>query len=156
VHQLDRDQPIYHVATMQERMDAANSPRHFDAWLLVLFAALALGLAAIGLYGIMSYAVANRAREIGIRIALGAKPGDVVMMILGRGMRLAVAGIALGIVVSTVLAQSLRSLIFGVTPTDPLTYAAAAAFLTLTAMAACCIPAVRAVSIEPMQALRTE
>ena len=93
VRQMDKDQPIYHVATMQDRVDAANSPRHFDAWLLGIFAALALGLAAVGLYGIMSYAVANRAREIGIRVALGAKPGDVVRMILGRGMRLALAGV---------------------------------------------------------------
>ncbi|MBV8674555.1 MAG: FtsX-like permease family protein, partial [Acidobacteriaceae bacterium] len=156
VRQLDRDQPIYHAATMQERVDAANSPHHFDAWLLGIFSALALGLAAVGLYGVISYTVANRAREIGIRMALGARQADIVLIILGRGMRLALAGITIGMAVSAALAGLLRGLVFGIAPTDPVTYTAAAAFLTAVAVAACCVPAVRASSFDPTEALRSE
>ncbi|HEX3471230.1 MAG TPA: ABC transporter permease [Silvibacterium sp.] len=156
VQSLDKDQPIYHIATMQERVDSSNSPRRFDAWLLGIFAALALGLAAVGLYGVMSHAVANRTREIGIRIALGANPLDVVWLVLGQGTRLALVGIAFGLAGSLALAGLLRSLIFGIAPTDPVTYTGAAIFLTAVALVACGLPAIRAASIDPMKALRAE
>jgi ABC-type antimicrobial peptide transport system permease subunit len=136
-------------------VDKAASPRRFVVVLLVGFAAFALILASLGIYAVISYSVTQRQLEIGIRMALGASPATVRRLVLRDTLRLAVLGVALGIVGALVLARLVASLLFGVTPTDPLTFAAVVAVLTSVAALAGYLPAARAARIEPMSALRT-
>jgi putative ABC transport system permease protein len=124
--------------------------------LLMLFAAVAVVLASIGVFGVVSFVVSQRVREIGIRVALGADPAAVRRLVLGQGMRQAVSGVGLGIVASLALTRALSSLLFGVSSTDPATFAAAAAALLSVAAAACYLPARRATTIDPTVALRTD
>jgi putative ABC transport system permease protein len=124
--------------------------------LLGIFAGLALVLACIGVYGVLAYSVAQRTREIGVRMALGAKPGDVTRMILGRGLRLSAIGLVAGVALAAALGMLLRSLLYGVTPAAPLIYAGTAAALIVVALAACVIPAQRAARVDPVVALRDE
>jgi ABC-type antimicrobial peptide transport system permease subunit len=140
---------------LQELVDKAASPRRFVVVLLVGFAAFALILASLGIYAVISYSVTQRQLEIGIRMALGASPATVRRLVLRDTLRLAVLGVALGIVGALVLARLVASLLFGVTPTDPLTFAAVVAVLTSVAALAGYLPAARAARIEPMSALRT-
>jgi ABC-type antimicrobial peptide transport system permease subunit len=121
-----------------------------------VFAALALGLACIGIYGVISYLVGQRTQEIGIRLALGAKRLDVLRLILGEGMKMAALGLLIGIVAALGLTRLMAKLLFGVSATDPLTFAAVAALLAIVALAACYIPARRAMRVDPMVALRYE
>ncbi|MGH7541465.1 MAG: FtsX-like permease family protein, partial [Gemmatimonadota bacterium] len=121
-----------------------------------LFAAVSLLLAAIGIYGVLSYAVAQRTREMGLRMSLGARAGDVVRLVLRQGMTLAGLGIALGIAGAALAAGLLSSLLFQVRPSDPATYAGVALVLALVALAACLVPAIRATRVDPMIALRAE
>jgi len=153
---LDPDLPAYDIATMAEHVANQTTQSRFSAWLLSLFGALALALAAVGIYSVMAYAVEQRSREIGVRVALGARAGDVLKMVIGQGMRLALAGVALGLGAALALTQLMKRLLFGVGAADPLTYGALALLLTLVALMACYVPARRATKVDPMVALRTE
>jgi predicted permease len=155
---IDPGVPLIEPQTMEEII--ANSPavflRRYPSLLIGSFAALALLLAAVGLYGLLAYSVAQQTHEIGIRLALGAEPGDLVRMVVARGAKLALVGVGLGIAAALALTRLLGSLLYGVSAADPATFVAAAALLTLVALAACYIPARRATRIDPTLALRYE
>ena len=153
---IDRDQPISDIKSMDERIGASLSERRFDMLLLGLFAFVALVLAGVGIYGIMAYSVTQRTHEIGIRMALGAQPRDVLKLILGRGMILALVGVCLGLVSALALTRLMASLLFNVSATDPLTFAGVSMMLTTVALLACLLPARRAMRVDPMVALRYE
>jgi predicted permease len=156
VLQLDRNIPLTAVQTMQERAADMTSRTRFIAVLLGLFAGLALLLAGLGIYGVLAYSVSTRTREIGVRMALGAQISDVLKLVLGQGMKLVFVGVALGLLASVALTRTLKNLLYGVSATDPMTFAAIALLLTMVALLACWIPARRATKVEPMSALRHE
>jgi putative ABC transport system permease protein len=156
VHEIDREQPVNEVISMDMVLADSVSHQRFNMLLLGAFAGLALLLAAIGLYSVLAYSVRRRVREIGVRMALGAQRMDVVRMILGQGVRLALIGVVIGVVASFVLTRLMASQLFQVSPTDPLTFIGVAAMLVLVAIAACYIPARRASKVDPMVALRYE
>jgi len=153
---VDSQQPVTLIRTMDELIEANVADRTRPMILLGVFAGLALVLACIGVYGVLAYAVAQRTREIGVRMALGAKPVDVTRMVLGRGMALSAVGLLAGAALAAVLSELLRSLLFGVTPEAPGIYGATATVLVLVAIAACVIPAHRASRVDPVVALRNE
>jgi putative ABC transport system permease protein len=153
---LDPDLPAYGVTTMARTVANNMAQSRFSAWLLGVFGALALVLAAVGIYSVMAYAVEQQAREIGVRMALGANAGDVLKLVIGHGMRLALIGVALGLGAALALTQLMKRLLFGVATADPLTYGGIALLLTLIALFACWIPARRATKVDPMIALRCE
>jgi putative ABC transport system permease protein len=146
----------YNIFTLEEAVDRALVGRRLTTWLLALFACASLTLAAVGIYGVMSYSVSQRAREIGLRMALGARGGDVLMLILGQGFRLIGLGIVAGCAGAVMLTRLMRTLLFTVSATDPLTFAGVASLLALVALLACLIPARRAAKTDPMVALRGE
>jgi predicted permease len=156
VWKLDSQLPLYNVTTLRAAVDATLGVRRFVMCLLGLFALVALVLAVSGIYGVIGHAVAQRTHEIGIRMALGAARQDVLRMILGEGGKLALAGVAIGIGVSCLITQWLRTLLYGVGVLDPLTFVLVASLLLVTAMIACWIPARRASRVDPMIALRAE
>lgn len=156
VSQLDNTVPVTGVATMDELLSKSVSGPRFRTVLLGTFAALALVLAAIGIYGVLAYSVARRTHEIGVRVALGAQRGQILWLVMGQGAKLALIGVAIGVVVSLALMRLMSSLLFHVSATDPLTFIAVSTFLFLVALAACCIPASRAMRVDPMVALRYE
>jgi putative ABC transport system permease protein len=156
VWSVDSQQPVSYVRTMDQLMEADVADRTRPMVLLGVFAGLALVLACLGVYGVLAYAVAQRTREIGVRMALGAKPADVTRMILGRGMKLSAIGLLAGGALAAGLAALLRTLLYGVTLAAPGIYAGTAAALVLVAMAACVIPAQRAARVDPSVALRNE
>jgi putative ABC transport system permease protein len=151
---VDKDQPMYKIRTMEQVVGESQSSSRFTLALLAIFAAVAMGLAAVGIYGVISYTVTQRTREIGIRIALGAERGDVLRLVVGQGTVLAVTGVAVGLVGALALTRVMRSLLFGVSATDPLIFAGAALFLAAVAMLASYIPARRAMSVDPTVSLR--
>ena len=142
--------------TFGQVYSASLGSRRFNLILIAFFGIVALLLATAGVFGVMAYSVSRRTREIGVRVALGARSSDVLTMILNQGMRTIVIGIAIGLVGSLALTRTLSSLLFGVTATDPLTFAAVIALLIATALLACYIPARRATKVDPMVALRYE
>ena len=152
---MDPELPIARVASMATLESAALARERFNALMLVVFAATALLLAAIGLYGVMAYLVSQRQAEIGIRLALGGGPGDVARMVVGDGMRMALTGIVIGTLTSLALARVLDGLLYGISPTDPLTYAIIAATLAVVALLASAVPARRATKADPVSALRS-
>jgi predicted permease len=153
---MSSDQVMYSVQTLEEVISDTLVERRISMMVLGSFAALALGLASMGIYGVISYLVGQRTREIGIRIALGAKRGDVLRMVLGEGMKMTVIGVFVGLLASLGLTRLMATLLFGVSATDPLTFAAVAFVLTLVALAACYVPARRAMRVDPIVALRYE
>lgn len=156
VHDLNSNQPLVNFRTMQENIASSVSDPRFRTVLLGLFAASALLLAVIGLYGLMAYSVAQRTSEIGIRLALGAQSGDVMRMIVSDGLRLVGIGIAIGIAGAFALSRVLTQFLYGVVPNDPATFITVSVILVLVAVAACWIPARRAMRVDPMVALRYE
>ena len=141
---------------MPEIISDSTAASRFAAILLGAFAAVALLLSSIGIYGVISYLVGQQTREIGIRIALGAQRRDILYVILGRGAKTALLGVAIGIVAALALTRLMARMLYGVTATDPLTFAAVALMLIAVALAACYIPARRAMQVDPMVALRYE
>ncbi|HEY3853292.1 MAG TPA: ABC transporter permease [Verrucomicrobiae bacterium] len=156
IHDLDPSLPLSRVRTLDDVVSAAQSRPRFFTMLLATFSGVALVLAAVGIYGVISYSVAQRTREFGLRMALGAQRGDVLGLVMGRGMLLALAGIVIGLSGAFVLTRFLSTLLFGVTPTDPATFAVVSALMGAVAFFASYIPARRATRVDPMVALRHE
>ncbi len=156
VWSVDKDQPVSNVRTLDEVFSAAISQERFQALMLGLSAALALVLACVGLYGVISYFVVQRTHEIGVRMALGAQPVDVLRLVIRQGMLLTFMGLVVGIVAGTFVTRVLTDMLFGVTPRDPLTFAGVPVLLLVVAFLACYIPARRATRIDPLVALRYE
>ncbi len=142
--------------TFPEVYAASLGSRRFNLILIAFFGAVALLLATAGVFGVMAYSVSRRTREIGVRVALGASSRDVLTMILGQGLRTILIGIAVGLLASLAITRALRSLLFGITATDPLTFAAVIILLLAAALLACYVPARRATRVDPMTALRCE
>ncbi|HKY42654.1 MAG TPA: ABC transporter permease [Pyrinomonadaceae bacterium] len=153
---LNKDQPVFNVRTMDQIVAQSMAPRRFSMMLLAVFAVVALALASIGIYGMMSYSVAQRTREIGLRMTLGAQRGNVLRLVIGHGMKLALAGVLLGLVAALALTRTMKNLLFGVSATDPVTFVAIALLLALVALLACWVPARRATKVDPLVALRYE
>jgi putative ABC transport system permease protein len=156
VAMLDRDQPIYSLMTMDQRISDSIAPRRFNMFILGLFAALALILAAIGIYGIMAFAVVQRTHEIGIRMALGASTRDVLKLVMRNGFKLALIGIVVGLVAAFAATRVLSSLLYDVSARDPVIFVIDAVLLAIAALLACYIPARRATKVDPLVALRYE
>ncbi len=156
VHDVDLNQPVSDIKSMDDRVAESLGPQRFATNLLAVFAGLAILLAAVGLYGLISYSVAQRTNEIGIRMALGADRHDVMRLILRQGAKLALAGAIAGVVAGLALARLVRSVLYGVSAADPLTFVVAAILLAIVALLACYIPARRATKVDPMEALRYE
>jgi putative ABC transport system permease protein len=156
IQEIDKDLPIAEVKTMEQLLsDSVSGPR-FNMLLLTVFAVVALVLAAVGIYGVMSYSVSQRTHEIGIRMALGAQTSEVLKLVIRQGMLLTLAGLATGVVASLLLTQLMSSMLFGVAATDPGTFTAVLLLLAGVALGACFLPARRAAKVEPMEALRHE
>lgn len=156
IQSVDKDVPIFRVSTMEKLVNESVAPKRFSMLLLGIFAAVALVLAGVGLYGVMSYGVSQRTHEIGIRMALGAQRGDVLRMVVGQGMLLALIGMGAGLIGAFALTRVMQRLLFGVSATDPLTFIIVPFILAVIAMLACYIPARRATRVDPMVALRYE
>jgi len=156
VQELDKEQPIANIATMEERRAESLLRTRFNTLLLTIFAAVALTLAGVGIYGVMSYSVEERTREIGIRVALGARRCDVLGLIVKRGMALVLGGALLGVGGAIAVTRLMTGLLYEVSATDPLTFSAVAGVLAAAALLACYLPARRATKVDPMIALRTE
>jgi putative ABC transport system permease protein len=156
VKAIDPDQPIYSVRTMDDIRAESVAPERLNLTLLSIFAGIALVLAVVGIYGVMSYTVTQRTHEIGIRMAIGAQPRDVFRMVIGQGMMLALMGVASGLIGAFGLTRLMASMLFGVEPTDPMTFAAIAVLLTGVALVACYVPGRRATKVDPVESLRYE
>ena len=152
---LDRNQPLGSISAMEDLIAASVAPRRLNLWLVGAFAVVALVLTAAGLYGVMAYLVAQRTREIGVRMALGATPSSVLQLVLRQAGVMALAGIAIGLVGALALTRFLSTLLFGVSTTDPIVYAGVAALLGVVALLAVAIPSARATRVDPLTALRT-
>jgi len=153
---LDPEAPVYDVALAEQLVGRSTASRRLDLLLLGIFAALALLLAAVGIYGLLAYTVGRRTREIGIRMALGARPAGMLRLVVGEGMRLVLGGLAIGTAASLALTRLMQSLLYGVKPADPMTFGAVAVLLTAAGALACYLPARRAMKIDPLTALRVE
>jgi ABC-type antimicrobial peptide transport system permease subunit len=156
IWQVDKDLPVAALRTMDQQLSNSLTRRRFSVTLLLAFGVTAVVLASVGLYGVLAFIVSQRRREIGVRIALGATARDVVTDVLGQGLRLAAAGLVLGIALALVATRLMAALLFGTSPTDIATYAGAATLLTIIAVAASLVPAVRASRVDPLKALRED
>ena len=153
---VDPNQPVFDVKTMDERIALTLETRRFAVVLLGVFGVLALLLAAIGLYGVLAFAVSQRTREIGIHMALGARTRDVLLMVIRQGMSLVIVGVVLGVAGAYAITRTMRSLLFEVGTTDPLTFVLVSALLAIVGFVACYLPARRATKVDPLIALRYE
>jgi putative ABC transport system permease protein len=153
---MDQDIPVFGVKTMEEYLSTSVAAPRFSTTLLTIFAGVALVLTVVGLYGVMSYSVAQRRNEIGIRLALGAQSRDVLLMIVKQGSLLIGLGLVIGLSGAFALTRLIASMLFGVTAKDPLTFTAVGALLAAVALLACYVPAWRATKVDPMEALRYE
>ena len=156
VHRVNPELPVFGVRTMNQLLASSMARRRFALALMGIFAALALFLAAMGIYGLRAYAVSQRTQELGLRIALGAQRRDIALLTLRPGMMLTLAGLAIGIAGAAILTRWMASLLFGVSPTDALTFVGVPLILGTVALAACYIPARRAMKVDPIVALRYE
>jgi putative ABC transport system permease protein len=156
VSAIDKDQPVTAIRTLNEVIASTTAPRRFNTLLLAIFAAVALALAAVGIYSVISYSVTQRTQEVGVRMALGARPGDVIRLILKQGLAMTLIGVAAGILGAIAAARVMSGLLYGVTATDPATFVAISLLLAIVAMLACYLPARRAARVEPIAALRSE
>jgi len=156
IQEVDRELPVFRVTTMERMVADSMTQRRFAMTLLGVFAFVALILASVGLYGVMSYSVTHRTNEIGIRMALGARVTDVLGMVIRQGMTLSLAGLGIGLAGAFLLTWVMRSLLFGVSWADPATYALVALGLAAVSLLACYVPARRATKVDPMEALRYE
>src|SRR4029453_4830644 len=154
VWEIDKDQPVSDISSMEEIVSDSVARQRFSMLLLGVFAGLAMVLAAVGIYGVMSYSVAQRTREIGIRMALGAQRSDVMKMTIGQGLRLVLTGVAIGLAAAFVLTRVMSTLLFGVSPTDPVTFISISIVLVSVAVLSSYVPALRATRVDPMFALR--
>ena len=153
---IDKNQPISSIKTIETRIAEVDAARRSQSFLLGIFGGLGFVLALVGVYGVMSYMVSLQTREIGIRMALGADPGKILGMVMAHGLKLTIIGVSVGVATGPLLTRFMRSLLFGISASDPLTFAGVAVFLTLVALGACFIPARRATRVDPMIALRYE
>ena len=151
---MDPNLPIYEVTTMENHVARSTATERFSMFLQLVFAAVALALAVIGIYGVLSYSVAQRTQEIGIRMALGAEQGTILKLVVGQGLLLVAASIVLGVIGALGTAELLSSMLFGISPRDPTTYVAVSSVLGLVAALACYLPARRASTVSPQTALR--
>ena len=156
INDLDPDLPIYNMRTMEQRVDESLAQRRFSMLLLTMFAALAAGLATVGIYGVVAFLVNQGTKEMGIRMALGATPRAIALLVVRHGLLIAAAGLVLGVAGAFVVGRLMRSLLFGVGTADPMTYSLVAALVGGTALAATYIPARRASRLDPMRSLRTD
>jgi putative ABC transport system permease protein len=153
---MDKDLPMSNVMTMEQILSESIAQPRFNMLLITIFAVVALALASVGVYGVISYSVSQRAHEIGVRIALGAQPGDIFKMVLGQGLKLSLAGAGAGLVAAFALTRVMSGLLYGVQATDPVTFAIIPAILIAIALLASYIPARRATKVDPMVSLRCE
>ena len=156
ISSVDKDQAVYDVRILEELQRNSIALRRFFMLLLMVFAVITLALAAVGIYGVMSYAVTQRTQEIGIRMALGASAADVLKLVVRSGIALAVTGVAIGLIAALTLTRLLQSMLFGVTPTDAVTFTIGVLGIVVVAVVACYIPARRATKVDPLVALRHE
>ena len=156
IEKMNGENVLYDAKSLEEVVRDSMAARRFTMVLLGVFAGLALLLSSIGIYGVISYVVGQRTNEIGIRIALGAQQRDVLRLMLGEGMKMALIGVAIGIAVALGLTHLMVNILFGVSATDPLTFLGVATLLVLVALTACWIPARRATRVDPLVALRYE
>jgi len=156
VHTVDPQVPVFAARSMDEIVSRAMSSRRFSMQLLVLFAALALVLSAVGIYGVVKFFVSQRTHEIGIRMALGAQPRDVLRLVFGFGLTMALAGVGIGLAAAVVVTRWISGMLYGVGSTDAITFVAAPLLLSLVALLACYLPARRAMRVDPIVALRYE
>ncbi|HKG22871.1 MAG TPA: FtsX-like permease family protein, partial [Blastocatellia bacterium] len=153
---LDPNQPVSNIKTMHQVIEERSSSKRLMTWMLAIFALIALLLAAVGIYAVMSYVVAQRTHEIGVRMALGAEPRDIFRLVVGQGAILITIGVVLGLGGAFVLTRAMAEILYGVTVTDPITFIAISLLLASVALLACYVPARRATRVDPMVALRYE
>jgi putative ABC transport system permease protein len=153
---IDKDQPVTRIRTMDEVAAEATSRPRFRATLVSLFALMSLALAAVGIFGVLTFSVRERTREFGVRVALGATRADILRLVLGTGMKIAGGGALVGLAGAALLTRTLASLLYGVTPLDPVTFLGAPSVLVATALVASALPALRAISVDPAVTLRQE
>ncbi|HKC86997.1 MAG TPA: FtsX-like permease family protein, partial [Blastocatellia bacterium] len=156
IRALDPAQPVSDARTMESLIGTSMARARFNTLLLTIFAMVALLLAGVGIYGVMAYSVAQRTREIGVRMALGARANDVLRLVVRRGMMLSLAGVAIGVAASFALTRLMETMLFNVSVTDPLTFAGIPFLLAIVALLACLVPARRAAKVDPMVALRRD
>jgi putative ABC transport system permease protein len=156
VHEMDKSVPVYQVSPLENYVSKSVAQARFQTLLLSCFAAIALMLSAIGLYGLLSYMVVLRTLEIGLRMALGAQRTDVLRMIVRRGLTLALVGLVAGLAISAMMTRLLSGMLYGIRPSDPVTLATVTALLLLVSLAASTVPAYRAARLDPMETLREQ